>query len=225
MKTSETIAALAEALCAFQAEMGSVPKTATNPFFKSKYADLATCVQTAMPVHTKHGLSVSQDPSTDEEGRPTLITTLMHTSGEWKESEAVLYLTKEDPQAQGSAITYMRRYAYCAVLGIVADDDDDAEAATDRKTQTWASESSVADAFPGATEEKPRHSSAQTLTPAQLKALESIHKARKTDFQAMSIARWGKSPEKLIKQEASRWLDELNGKVAAPVADENGEVF
>jgi hypothetical protein len=55
--------------------------------------------------------------------------------------------------------------------------------------------------------------------------LESIHKARELDFKAMSIARWGKSPDKLIKQEASRWLDELNGKVKPPEPDEQGRPF
>lgn len=81
------------------------------------------------------------------------------------------------------------------------------------------------------TTSQPTHVSQRSTQPsnapseAQMKALAKIHETRKTDLQAASIARWGKSPDKLIKQEVSRWLDELNGKVKPPEPDAEGRPF
>ena len=110
-------------MAAFQAEMPAVPKTSANPFFNSKYADLADVVKVSAPVAAKHGLSVTQLP-----GHGTLWTYLLHESGEFIASEMDLKVTKDDSQALGSALTYARRYSYCAALGIVADEDDDGNA-------------------------------------------------------------------------------------------------
>jgi hypothetical protein len=125
MSHSETLGELAKALAAFQGKMEPVAKTAENPFFKSKYADLASVVKAAAPVLSACGLSVAQFP---DDG--TLVTYLLHESGEWIEHAAPLNPAKSDPQGVGSAITYFRRYAYCAALGIVADEDDDGQAAS-----------------------------------------------------------------------------------------------
>jgi|SRR6185437_6577529 len=140
-RSAQGQAELAAALVAFQKEfyetVGHVEKGSVNPFFNSSYADIVSCFTAAVPLATAHGLAVSQDPGTlvvaGPSGvslQPTLITTVMHTSGEWKEAETVLYLPKQDPQGQGSAITYMRRYAYLAALGLVTDEDDDGNAAS-----------------------------------------------------------------------------------------------
>lgn len=124
MKTDQ-LNELASALVKAQSEFSTVPKDAENPFFKSKYADLAAVVKTAGPVLAKHGLAISQYLSRDEEGNSTLITYLMHESGQYIAHEMSLMLTKPDPQSQGSATTYARRYSYMAALGLVADEDDD----------------------------------------------------------------------------------------------------
>lgn len=129
-RQSDEVNHLAAALVAFQTEMGAVPKTSTNPFFRSNYADLATCVLAATPLATTHGIAVTQHI-----GMGYLTTRLWHSSGQWIEEDMDLTPVKEhDPQAQGSAVTYARRYAYCAALGIVADKDDDAEAAMKRQS-------------------------------------------------------------------------------------------
>ena len=120
---------LAAALVAAQAEFSAVPKTAENPFFHSKYADLASVVKAAQPVLAKHGLAVSQHP-TVVDGEPSLTTYLLHSSGQSLVSTMRLCAAKHDPQGQGAAITYARRFAYQAVLGLVADDDDDGNRAT-----------------------------------------------------------------------------------------------
>jgi len=127
---SPEINELAAALVAAQAEFGAVPKGATNPFFKSKYASLPDVVQHASPILAKHGLAISQHVTYDEMGRDALMTYLLHKSGQYIAYSMKLHLIKEDPQAQGSAITYARRYSYQAVLGLVTDEDDDGQRAT-----------------------------------------------------------------------------------------------
>lgn len=120
---------LAAALVAAQAEFAAIPKTADNPFFKSKYADLATVISHTQPVLAKHGLAVSQHPTVDD-GEPALTTMLIHSSGQVLMSKMRLCASKHDPQGQGAAITYARRFAYMAVLGLVADVDDDGNTAS-----------------------------------------------------------------------------------------------
>lgn len=129
MNKSAEIDQLAAALAAAQAEFQAVPKTAENPFFHSKYADLPSVVMAASPILSKHGIALSQMP--DFDGENDLLTTLvMHKSGQWIEATARLHLVKADPQGQGSATTYMRRYAYSGGVGIVTDEDDDGNAAS-----------------------------------------------------------------------------------------------
>lgn len=119
---------LAEALVAAQAEMPAVDRDGTNPHFGSTFVTLGNLLNNVRPVLNKHGVGVIQYPSRDENG-PTLVTILMHKSGERLESEAPLLLPKQDPQGQGSAITYMRRYALASTLGISDQEDDDGNAA------------------------------------------------------------------------------------------------
>jgi hypothetical protein len=137
MNHSDNLDALAAALNAAQAEFSAVPKDSLNPFFKSNYAALPEVVKTAGPVLAKHGLSVSQFIGF-EDGHDLLTTYLLHKSGQWIAESARLHLVKDDPQAQGSAVTYVRRYSYMAVLGLVADNDDDGNAASPRPQQANA---------------------------------------------------------------------------------------
>lgn len=120
MEKSESIKQLTAALLAAQAELKVVEKGAENPFYKSKYADLPAIFAEYQRVFPKHGLVVSQIV----EGAG-LRTILAHVSGEWVSGLASLMMVKSDPQGQGSAITYMRRYALASICGIVAAEDDD----------------------------------------------------------------------------------------------------
>jgi len=136
MNKSESIIELSKALNKFQAECSGAKKSASNPFFKSKYADLEEVINCAKGPLMTNGLSVSQFP-TAEDGKCGVETILMHSSGEWISSVLLLACTKQDPQAYGSAITYARRYAYQSVLGIPSEDDD-ANAATKSKPKSAA---------------------------------------------------------------------------------------
>lgn len=128
MQTSEIIIELAKALNAFQSEVENVPRDAANPFFKSRYTSLSQLWDTVRKPMTKHGLCITQFPS----GENSLTTRLMHTSGEWMESTVKMTPKDNTPQGHGSALTYMRRYALSAVLGIASEDDDDGNAASAR---------------------------------------------------------------------------------------------
>ena len=125
MNKSDSITELAKALTKAQSEMGGAVKDAKNPFFKSSYADLTSVIKAIKEPFSNNGLSYSQFPTTSEGGRGVgVVTILMHTSGEWLEHEFYLPLTKADPQAGGSAITYARRYALQSMAGIPTADDD-----------------------------------------------------------------------------------------------------
>jgi len=127
MNKSNTIGEIAKALSIFHVKVDKIRKDATNPFFKSKYASLSNILEVIDLPLIESGLSFAQFP-TDENG---LTTILMHgESGEWIESNYKMKPAKDDPQGIGSAITYQRRYALSAVLGLNIDDDDDANHAT-----------------------------------------------------------------------------------------------
>lgn len=127
MNKSESIKEIATALNKAQAEMSGAKKSANNPFFKSKYADLGAVVEAIKVAFADNGLSYSQFPIFLD-GKVGVETILMHSSGEWLSSELYLPMTKQDPQAAGSAITYARRYALQAIAGIPSEDDDGNEA-------------------------------------------------------------------------------------------------
>ena len=128
MKTSESITALAAAFSLAQAEMGGVEKNKENPAFKSngrtsKYADLAAVVEVVKLPFFNHGLSYMQFPINTPEGMGC-STRIMHSSGEWIESEFTMPLGKVTAHGAGSNFTYARRYALSAACGIPVQDDD-----------------------------------------------------------------------------------------------------
>lgn len=120
---------LAKALVAVQKVITNAPKNAINPFFKSKYTDLATAVNHCRPVLAEHGLAIIQLLD-NLDGKPAIRTALIHESGENKAGIMPMDLPS-DPQKAGSYITYMRRYSYLAMVGI-APEDDDANAAASK---------------------------------------------------------------------------------------------
>lgn len=102
----------------------------TNPHFKNQYISLGKLVDKVKPVLNEAGVVIIQTP--DASGpSPALTTSLVHVdSGTGVTGTCPLILQKNDPQGVGSAITYMRRYALLSMLGLVADEDDDAESAS-----------------------------------------------------------------------------------------------
>lgn len=139
-ETSPSIAKLADALSKAQAEIKGAVKDSTNPHFGSKYADLEAVWDACRDPLTKNGLAVVQVPVTEGAG-VTLVTMLMHTSGEWLRGKFRLNPARTDPQGMGSALTYGRRYALAGFAGVnQTDDDGNASSANapDRKPKSTA---------------------------------------------------------------------------------------
>lgn len=132
MAQSDSIAALAAALVKAQAALEPAVKDSENPFFKSKYADLGEVWRVVQAAFGPQGLAIVQVPETQENGAVSLTTMLMHSSGEWVSGTMPVRVVKDDPQGVGSGITYARRYALAAMCGVVAETDDDGEAAMGR---------------------------------------------------------------------------------------------
>lgn len=119
----------AEAFLALQHSIKPAIKDATNPAFRSKYADLGAVWEAVKePLHDA-GFSVIQSPDFDGSDM-WLKTTILHVSGEKMEGRYPIRPVKHDPQGVGSALTYARRYSISAMLGVIADDDDDGNAAS-----------------------------------------------------------------------------------------------
>lgn len=131
MKTSESISKLAIALSKAQGSMGQAAMDSTNPFLKNRYASLTSVVTTCRAPLAENELSIIQTPTINLKSAPVvrLTTTLLHSSGEWVKETISLPLVNEKgkstAQSAGSIITYLRRYALSAMLGIVADEDTD----------------------------------------------------------------------------------------------------
>jgi hypothetical protein len=195
---------LLTAILAVQAEAPTLPKDKINPHFRSSYTPLDTIVERIGPILNKHGLVWLTMPCRDDSGEPALKYRLAHAgTGEVIEDTMPLLLSKADAQGMGSAITYARRYSLCAVLNLVADDDDDGNAARP------SGASSAPSTSPSAT---------AAATPEQLKYLKSLVTKEKPSEETLRLmladvdadgvdptkAGWSKA---LKKDQASRMIE------------------
>lgn len=147
---------LYSALVKAQSQIESAVKDKTNPHYKSKYADLSAIWDACKKALTDNKLAILQFPlEPDEQGRLRLKTVVCHASGEKVEEVFALPVQKQDAHGYGSAITYARRFCLAAVLGVVADEDDDGNASTNGKAQIT-----------------PRAGAREKLSEARLRAME-----------------------------------------------------
>ncbi len=132
MKTSDQINEISKAMALAQAQMRPAIKDATNPAFKFKFATFGSVWDAIRDPLTSHGIAVWQDVVTTL--TDVMVTTrLAHSSGQWIEFGPLsIPLGKKAAQGVGSGITYAKRYALSAAVGVVADEDDDGEIATAR---------------------------------------------------------------------------------------------
>jgi len=189
MNKSDSTAALAAALGKAQSAIVGAVKDSTNPFYNSRYADLASVWDACRGPLTQNGLAIVQTPATEfgtdarwetvtarnGEKRNVLVvmthvsvtTTLLHTSGEWCSGTVAAMLPNGDPQAVGSAITYLRRYGLSAMIGI-PQIDDDANATVAPTTET---RKATPEQLPAV-----QPASLLTLTPVQVERLKALMK-------------------------------------------------
>lgn len=131
---SERLDELFSSLAKAQSDIDIAKTDAINPFYKSRYADLASVVKASRKSLTENNLSVIQRILTNDDGGMCLYTRLCHASGQWIESKMPIRPNKNDIQSIGSYITYLKRYNYAAIVGVVtSDEDDDAESAMKEK--------------------------------------------------------------------------------------------
>jgi hypothetical protein len=153
-RRSDSIAKLAEALSKAQGSIEGALKDSNNPFYNSRYADLASVWGVCRKPLSENGIAVIQLPSFDGENA-TVETILAHASGEWFSSTLSMAPVKEvkgegvkpwlTPQGVGSAISYARRYALASMVGIYQEDDDANVASGKTNGQYTAAQQKVAD--------------------------------------------------------------------------------
>jgi hypothetical protein len=221
MRSSESLGALAAALVKAQGSFPVVPKSHTgkikgtnakgDPYeYEYSYADLSDTLQAVTPGLSANGLCVLQFVGVED----VLTTRVMHESGEWLEDSMCLPIARVDKngmpvavtaQVLGSAITYARRYALSAALGIATEADDDGNAASQSSGQS--------------------RSSTASITEGQLDFLNDIvsKKGLADDIIAFTFSVIGRTvvdPKTLTKAEASQLLEALKAhKRGDPVPD------
>lgn len=151
MKQSESISNLTKALVAAQVNIqAGVLKNAQNATFDSTYADLGAMIDACKPALLEFGVVVVQSPTASGKSNEAALTTrLIHESGEWLEDTMTSPVQFLDPQGHGSAISYLRRYALGAMMGLYQKDDD-GEGASGSASGARLSNDRKPDAAPGA---------------------------------------------------------------------------
>lgn len=190
---SEELSEIFKALSKAQGSMKSAKKDRNGHGYK--YADLAECIETAKTVLASNGLSVSQMMSGDDDENRTLITILAHESGQYFGSEFVMAKAvlsggsgKNPAQVLGSAITYMRRYSYAAIIGMAQDDDDGASCGrqTNQPNQKQTSKNNNS------------HPTNNTSKQKRYKATEWIDKIAEGGSESL-VANWEKYKDKVLE--------------------------
>ena len=127
MEISENLGELTKALAKARSSFPAIPKNriAKGKTFSYRYADLTDVLVAVTPELSKNGLTLDQWLGHRTEKGLEITTMLSHSSGEFKRSTFTMPLPGSDPQSVGKGITYGRRYAACAALGINAEEDDD----------------------------------------------------------------------------------------------------
>lgn len=214
MKQSEQINELATALSKAQAEIEGIVKDAANPFFKSKFADLASIIEGIKGPLANHGLSVSQMTDFTDEGVEFLETQINHASGQWIRGRMLIKVKDNSPQSQGSAISYCRRYALQAALNVpTIDDDGEGAQQAYRKPIAKPEPTSQATApVKRELEAKPEHTSPDKPTQVSSIQLNRIsYLINKTKLDPSKISerinkQFGKSEIKALTHDEAAWL-------------------
>lgn len=193
METSPEINEIATALTKFRQVVANVSKDSVNPFFKSKYASFDNVVETIKPALDECNLTFAQFPDGDG-----LTTIIIHGRGQWIRATAKITPKDNTPQGQGSAITYMRRYALSAALGLATEEDDDGNGPVAAKKAAKPKETKKLD-YPVMDETNDAHGLQMTEEREIL--------AKKDRIKAL-LAIQGKKPEaKLTNDERRKWFE------------------
>lgn len=203
MLNSESILNIAPALVSAQKSMGAAKKAAENPYFHSSYADLGEVIRVCKDALNEAGITVLQPVCGD-----LVKTILIHVSGEWISSEGtrIICTKQNDPQAQGSAITYARRYDLQSMLTIPSEDDD-GNGAVDRANMTDINSAIkiMTELKDWATEKKDQKRVA--AVEAMIKDLEEAKKGKRTIAKA-DIEKWKERAKEILNTKPEVKLEE-----------------
>lgn len=190
-------------LRAAQMEMPQFQKNAQNPHFKHNYTTLDDLLPAVLPILNKHNFVLLQQP-TFHEGQPALRYRLLHKSGEEVTDVMPLLAIKDDPQAQGSAITYARRYSLVTLLGLSAEADDDGNSSRPAPRKA-----------PAKTAPKQSPNGATLASEAQVRKMYAVHKELTPDAQ-MALEGWLKrvQPSSIVEGEPPHF-----GRIQSVMAD------
>lgn len=200
MRTSDNTDCIYPAFIKAQRDMGKLAKDSTNPFFKSKYASLEAVLEVVKPVFLENEIAICQGSGVNGTGI-NVITRLIHSSGQWIETDFPIPLAKQDAQSAGSASSYGRRYSLKG-LASLAEEDDDANAASEGDPRADRSDDSM-----------------KEITGSQLKELNHLFgtlKAEPEHIQATCRKFSGdrtEATEGLMKSEARRLVAKLRAKL------------
>lgn len=194
----ELFASLAKA----QSEMRVAGMSSENPYFKSRYADLSELVRASRPALTKYGLSVIHQILPNDDGQMILHCILAHASGQYISTRMRILPGKNDIQSLGSYISYLKRYSYAAITGVItSDEDDDGERAMVDSRETATKATAIN------TKYNPRESSRETISKDQLDELE-YELAQYSDIAEMVLD--GLKIQALADMPKSKFLVSIN---------------
>ncbi len=202
IETSETTAKLDAALAKAQGEIEAASKDKINPAFRSKYADLSSVWAAIRPALSKHGIAITQWPIHSEDNRLHIVTRLAH-DGEWIRAHFSIPVQKQDPHGYGSATTYAKRFSLAAAVGVVADDDDDGNAASGKRPEQPATVHAKPEVMPSVNG-TPGASKASSRA-AYEKMISSIRNAA----TLKALQAWYEANVAEIDKLPADWLDEM----------------
>ena len=217
---SSQINELAGALAKAQGAMTTVEKDRTNPHFGAKYATLASVLGVVRPALSENGICIVQITETDERNAITLITKLIHTSGQFIGCTYPVQPVKNDPQGVGSALTYARRYSLMALTGVspAEDDDDGNDAST--KTRTGDRTSGTSERTGGAPGNTGGSTAPKPASEKQIQLYNNLGEKHYKDAWVTKSAELVKAanhdataPEQLTSKQISALIDGITAKI------------
>jgi len=179
------MSAIAKAFVAAKKEFAPALKTSTNPHFRSKYADLAGCLEAVNDALLNHGIAIIQETAESDSG-VVVETVFIHESGETiRGGKLHVPASKQDPQGYGSALTYARRYSIMAACGIAAEDDDGNAASRTKSRNSLDGMGATSATFnvhlPGKDEPHSTHTEPAACVDAIVKMVAQVERNNKAD--------------------------------------------
>jgi hypothetical protein len=225
---SDQISNLSAALLKAQKAIGHALKSAENPYFKSRYADLTIVIDSVKEPLNNNGITFIQAVDENGEGRPVIDTILLHESGQYLSTRTPVFCNKpNDPQAFGSGVTYSKRYALQAILGLPTEDDD-AEAATARGKSNKNNSQSASWGYqkPDKPKEVSKEDREKLVDQAWFN-FQTVHKDEMPDGQIFKeeyfVNEWKEQYKKLTahQKKTFKWNQEEVNKIAEKVLPKN----